>query len=86
VRLHASHPPVQAPSQHTPSAQKPLWQSPGHAHACPFGVCIPPELAQLGALFPQPPHAIATAATAITTAGDQDGRSVTVPRFAMRLD
>jgi hypothetical protein len=42
ARLHALHVPPHAASQHTPSAQKPLAQSPATTHEPPFGVLQTP--------------------------------------------
>lgn len=46
IVLHDLQVSVQALLQQTPSTQNPLVQSAPHAHACPFGLGVPPSRPQ----------------------------------------
>jgi hypothetical protein len=53
--LHVLQGPAQLALQQSPPTQKPLLQSPSHAHACPFGLCaafVPLQIAVVGTSCP----------------------------------
>jgi hypothetical protein len=57
--LQVLHVSVQALLQQTPSAQKPLWQSPPQLQGCPLGFSAPPsavaQAPSLASVFAPPP-------------------------------